>query len=264
MEYLIFILLGFIQGITEFLPVSSSGHLKLGEVLFNVNLGNDVTFSLFLHLATSLSIMVVFHKELTHLVLNVFKKDKKVERSFVVNLLISALPVFILYLIFGNSLDSLASTNLVNLGISFIFTALLLAGTYIIKVKEKSISYFNSFIMGIAQCIALIPGVSRSAITIVTGLELGISKDEVTKFSFIMSLIPIVGATIIKTISAILAGTFDISSFDILFAGFISAFITGIFAIKFMLKFVSNNSIYLFSPYLVLLGIVSFVLYFIR
>lgn len=252
------IVLGLIQGLTEFLPVSSSGHLELGKYLFGINPDANFYFSVAVHGATVLSTIVVLWKEIADLFKGFFKFRLNDETKYVFKLLISMIPVGIAGFFLTDIIDNYFAGNMVSLGIQFIITAAILLLPSFIKPKERPIGYVDSFIIGIAQAIAVLPAISRSGATIATGLMLGNKKSDIAKFSFLMVLIPIVGANMAELKS----GDFSVegTSVMVILIGFIIAFISGYFACKWMINIVKKGNLAWFAVYCVLVGVFSILL----
>jgi len=188
------LILGLVQGLTEFLPVSSSGHLEIGKVLLNVEVKEDLTFTVLVHFATVLSTITVFFKDIRELTSGLLAFKWNEETKYVSKILVSMIPVLIVGVMFREEVESLFSGNLVLVGSALLVTALLLASTQLVKAGEKKIPFLDAFIMGIAQAVATIPGISRSGATISTALLLKNKRSDVARFSFLMVLLPIIGA----------------------------------------------------------------------
>ncbi len=258
MNWLEAIVLGLIQGFTEFLPVSSSGHLELGKYLFGIDHEANFYFSIAVHGATVLSTILVLWKEIADLARGFFRFQWNEETSYIVKIFISMIPTAIAGFFMKDIAESYFTGNMTALGWQFIITALLLLMTLVIKPKERQIGYFDSFIIGIAQAFAILPAISRSGATIATGMMLGNKKSDIAKFSFLMVLIPIIGANLVEMKSG------DIStegtSFMIILAGFIAAFVSGYFACKWMINLVKKGNLGWFAVYCILVGIFSILL----
>lgn len=252
------IVLGLIQGLTEFLPVSSSGHLELGKHLFGIDADANFYFSVAVHGATVLSTIIVLREEIADLVKGFFKFRMNDETKYLLKIIISMIPVGIAGFFLTEIVDNYFTGNMVALGIQFVITAGILLLPILIKPKERPISYIDSFIIGIAQAIAVLPAISRSGATIATGLMLGNKKEDIAKFSFLMVLIPIVGANLAELKS----GDFSVegTSFFVIIIGFITAFISGYFACKWMIALVKKGNLTWFAVYCVLVGIFSILL----
>lgn len=258
MNWIESIILGILQGLSEFLPVSSSGHLEIGKVLLGVDTEQSLMFTVVVHGATVLSTIIIFWKEIVQIIKGLFAFKWNFETQYVVKIIISMIPVLIVGLFFEEQVSSLFTGNLVLVGAMLLVTATLLGFTYYAKSGEREVSYIDAFIMGIAQSIAVIPGISRSGSTIATGLLLGNKRPEVSKFSFLMVLAPIIGANILSIKDA------DFSSGDsvgtgVLAAGFIAAFITGLLACKLMIRIVNKGKLIWFAVYCAVVGIVAIV-----
>jgi|SRR5664280_1326261 len=250
--------LGLIQGITEFLPVSSSGHLELGKYLFGINSDSNFYFSVAVHGATVLSTIAVLWKEIADLFKGFFKFRMNEETKYVIKIFISMIPVGIAGFFLTDIVDKYFSGNMVSLGIQFIITAAILMLPAFIKPKERPIGYFDAFIIGIAQAIAVVPAISRSGATIVTGMIIGDKKSDIAKFSFLMVLIPVIGANLVEMRSGNF--TAEGTSISVILAGFITAFISGYFACKWMINLVKKGNLSWFAVYCVLVGIFSILL----
>ncbi len=264
MEILEAILLGIVQGITEFLPVSSSGHLQIAKALLGVELENNLTFDVLLHAATVLSTLVVLWSEVWKLLKGLFSRHFNAEQAYILKLLISMIPIGIVGLLFKEQLDTLLNAPwiLVIVGTMLLITALLLAFAYYTHPREKeNISYRDAFIIGISQAVAALPGLSRSGTTIATGLLLGNRKTAVAQFSFLMVLAPILGETLLSALDGDLSTGIGVAP---LIAGFLAAFITGSLACKFMIEIVKRGKLIWFAIYCTLAGIVSLASYFIQ
>ena len=256
------IILGIVQGLTEFLPVSSSGHLMLASEILNTDLSaaDDLTFSLTLHAATVLSTIVVLWREVWKLVKGVFSTKFNDEQAYLLKIVISMIPVGIVGFCFMDYIEAAFSSVLV-VGVMLLITALLLTFAYKAKPRQKSeISYRDAFIIGIAQACATLPGLSRSGSTIATGLLLGNKKESVAQFSFLMVLPPILGNALLDIIKGEFGGGVELLP---LIAGFIAAFVTGALACKFMLEIVKRGKLIWFAIYCALAGAVAIATYFI-
>jgi undecaprenyl-diphosphatase len=252
------LVLGLIQGLTEFLPVSSSGHLELGKYLFNINPDSNFYFSVAVHGATVLSTLVVLWKEIADLFKGVFKFRLNEETKYVIRLIISMIPVGLAGIFLKEIVETWFTGNMVSLGIQFLITAVLLVIPAFLKPRERNITYLDSFIIGIAQALAVVPAISRSGATIATGLMLGNKKSEIAKFSFLMVLVPVIGANLVELKS----GDFSTegTSFMIIALGFMAAFISGYFACRWMINLVKKGNLNWFAAYCVLIGLFSILL----
>jgi undecaprenyl-diphosphatase len=195
------IVLGLIQGLTEFLPVSSSGHLELGKYLFGIDHEANFYFSIAVHGATVLSTLFVLWKEIAGLVKGLFAFRLNDETRYIIKLFISMIPVGIAGFFMSEIAEKYFAGNMISLGIEFFISALFLGLTLVLKPREREMTYLDSFIIGLAQALAVLPGISRSGATISTGMMLGNKKSDIAKFSFLMVLIPIIGANFLEMIS---------------------------------------------------------------
>lgn len=253
------IILGIIQGLTEFLPVSSSGHLEIGKILLNINVEENLGFTVIVHFATVLSTITVFFKEIRSIGTGVLKFTWNNDTQYVGKILLSAIPVLIVGLLFEDEVEGLFTGNLTLVGSALLFTAILLGLTSFVKVEHKKrIPFLDAFIMGIAQALAVIPGLSRSGSTIATGLLLKNNKEDVAKFSFLMVLIPIIGATFLKVLDWIEVGTTDTAILPLI-VGFITAYLSGFLACKWMIGLVKKGKLIWFAIYCAIIGIVSII-----
>ena len=184
------ILLGLLQGFTEFLPVSSSGHIELGKVLLNVDTADDLTFSVLVHGATVLSILVVFRRDILELLTKAFSFQWNEETQFILKLALSMIPVGFIGILFEDKIEALFGGRLFLVGSMLLVTAaLLFITTWAPKKVGKKIGWGHALIIGLAQAIAILPGISRSGATIATAIMLGIDKDKATRFSFLMVIV---------------------------------------------------------------------------
>lgn len=251
------IILGIIQGITEFLPVSSSGHLELGKVLLGVESERSLIFTIVVHGATVLSTIVVFRKDIADLIRGLLLFQWNQETRYVSLILLSMLPVAVVALFFKDDLELLFSGNLILVGSMLFITASLLLITRFFKPGENGISWADSLIIGVAQAIAVIPGISRSGATIATGLLLGKERDAVTRFSFLMVLIPIIGQNILSAFTGEIGGDQADVSLPALISGFATAFIAGYFACRWMINIVKKGNLIWFSIYCFIIGAIA-------
>jgi undecaprenyl-diphosphatase len=258
MNWIEAIVLGLIQGLTEFLPVSSSGHLELGKYLFGINPETNFYFTIAVHGATVLSTVIVLWKEITLLFKGFFRIRFNDETKYIIKIIVSMIPVGIAGFFMKDIVENFFKGNMIALGIEFLITALFLMIPGFIKPKERQISYLDAFIIGIAQAIAILPAVSRSGATIATGLILGNRKDEIAKFSFLMVLIPVVGANLVEMCSSDF--TTEGTSLLIIIIGFLVAFISGYFACKWMISLVKKGKLIWFAVYCIAIGIFSILL----
>ncbi len=278
MEWFEAVLLGLIQGLTEFLPVSSSGHLEIGKVLLGVETTDDLLFTTMVHAATVLSTIVVFRKQIRDLLSGFFGglKGLKVENGalvcndqtdYLLKMVVSMIPVFVVGVFFKDQVESLFGSITV-VGVALVMTALLLFfSDYASRPGHKSIfpentyrngiSYWQALAVGLGQAFAVIPGLSRSGTTISTGLICGVKREVMAQFSFLMVLVPILGETFLE----IVGGEFGASSVGALplVLGFVSAFVSGLFACKVMIALVKKARLSWFALYCLLAAAAIFI-----
>lgn len=258
METLEAIILGAVQGLTEFLPVSSSGHLQLAKELLGVEIEENLTFDVTLHAATVLSTIVVLWSEIWRLVRGVFSRGMNPQKSYFLKLVISMIPIGIVGFLLRDKIDALLGSEyiMVVVGCMLLFTATLLTFAYYARPRQRdTISYRDAFIIGVGQAVAAMPGLSRSGTTIATGLLLGNEKSAVATFSFLMVLAPILGQTILDVADGGMAVS-DIGMMPLV-AGFIAAFIVGCLACKFMIGIVKRGKLIWFALYCAIVGVVA-------
>lgn len=260
MEIIEAIVLGIVQGLTEFLPVSSSGHLQIAKALLGVEIEENLLFDVTLHAATVLSTIVVLWPEVKRLLGGIFSKHFNDEQAYLLKLVISMIPVGIVGFVFKDYIDAMLSSPyiLIIVGAMLLLTAALLAFAYYARPREKEkISYRDAFIIGLSQAVATMPGLSRSGTTIATGLLLGNKKEAVANFSFLMVLAPILGELFLNVMKGeVVFGSVGIAP---MLAGFVSAFVVGCLACKFMIGIVKRGKLIWFAVYCALAGIVSII-----
>ena len=260
MEVLNAIILGIIQGLTEFLPVSSSGHLEIAKFLLGEDkLANEsLLMTVVLHCATAFSTIVIFRKEILEIFKGLLSFNNNESFWFSVKIIISMIPAAIIGFFFDSEVELLFNGNLTIVGIMLIVTGLLLFMADKAKVTEKKINLKTAFLIGISQAIAIIPGISRSGATISTAVLLGIDKENSAKFSFLM-VVPLILGKVSKDILDS-ENLISDQSFYPLLIGFTFAFITGIIACKWMIKLVKNSQLKYFSYYCFIIGLTVIVL----
>ena len=253
------LILGLIQGLTEFLPVSSSGHLEIGKVLLNVEVKEDLTFTVLDHFATVLSTITVFFGELKELTRGLFAFRWNAETKYVSRILLSMVPVLIVGILFKDEVESLFSGNLKLVGGALLVTAALLISTQLVKAGTKKIPFPDALLMGIAQAIAVIPGISRAGATISTGLLMKNDRSEVARFSFLMVLLPIIGAAFLDILSLSSSNSEPAISAGSLIIGFLAAYISGYLACTWMIRLVKKGNLYWFAIYCSLVGVIAII-----
>lgn len=254
MSFLEAIILGIVQGLTEFLPVSSSGHLAIGKELLGIESSN-LAFEITVHAATVLSTIVAFRKEVTQLIAGFFKFKMNEETTYLLKIAVSMIPIFIVGIFFKDAVESLFGEGLLIVGIALLVTATLLLLSATIKPQEKGITFKNAFIIGVAQSIAVIPGLSRSGATISTGLLLGVKREHIARFSFLMVLVPILGEAFLELISGELSQVNTGIAMLPLMAGFVAAFLSGLLACKAMIELVKRTKLKGFALYCAIVGV---------
>lgn len=263
MEIFESVILGAVQGLTEFLPVSSSGHLQLAKALLGVELEENLTFDITLHAATVLSTIVVLWGEIWWLVKGVFSRGMNDEKRYFLKLVISMIPIGIVGLMLGDYIDAILSSEYVMLvvGSMLLLTAALLSFAYYARPRLKdNISYRDAFLIGVGQAAAAMPGLSRSGTTIATGILLGNRKSAVATFSFLMVLAPIMGQALLDIVD----GGFAIEGVATapLIAGFVTSFVVGCLACKYMINIVKRGKLIWFAAYCAVVGVVAVLSYF--
>lgn len=256
--------LGILQGFTEYLPVSSSGHLAIASHLFGVNADDNLTFTVAVHVATVLSTLVILWKEIAWIFRGLFKFAWNDETRYTLNIIVSMIPVGIVGVFFKDYVEGVFGSGLAIVGAMLLVTALLLTFSYYAKPRQKkNISIKDAFIIGIAQACAVMPGLSRSGSTIATGLLLGNDKSKLAQFSFIMVIPPILGEALLDIIKGMRHGAEaavgDIS-LTALAVGFIAAFVTGCIACKWMVNLVKKGKLIYFAVYCAVAGILTIIL----
>jgi len=247
------LILGIVQGLTEFLPVSSSGHLELGKVMLGVNAEKSLIYTVVVHGATVLSTIVIFRKDIWELMKGLFTFRWNEETKYIAKIAVSMIPVLILGFTFAEEIEVLFTGNLLLVGSMLMVTALLLTFSYYAKQREKEISFSDSFVIGIAQALAVIPGISRSGATISTGLLLKNKKDGIARFSFLMVLVPIIGANLKDLMDGKLSTDSNVS-ITALVVGFLAAFISGLLACNWMIGIVKKGKLIYFAIYCFIVG----------
>ena len=255
------LLLGIIQGLTEYLPVSSSGHLTIGQELFGITVDDKakLAFDIVVHVATVMSTLVILWKEIEWIFKGFFKFKMNDEMRYVFNILVSMIPVGIVGLFLKDYVEEIFGSGLLIVGCMLLLTASLLAFSYFAKPRQKeNISLKDAFIIGIAQACAVMPGLSRSGSTIATGLLLGNKKEMLAKFSFIMVIPPILGEALLDTLKVAKGeNVFGSIGATPLVIGFIAAFISGCIACKWMINIVKKGKLIYFAIYCAIIGAIA-------
>lgn len=253
------IILGIIQGLTEFLPVSSSGHLELGKAILGDNSmpEESLMFTVVLHFATALSTIVIFRKDIWSILKGILTFTWNEDLQFALKIAISMIPAVFVGLLFEEQLEQLFDGNILLVGCMLIITAALLFLADKAKDTNKKVSFGNAFIIGISQAIAMLPGISRSGATISTSVLLGNDKSKAARFSFLM-VVPLIFGKIAKDI---LGGdlTYNSDNFTPIIIGFIAAFVSGMIACTWMISLVRKSKLSYFSIYCGIVGIIAIV-----
>ncbi len=253
------LVLGILQGLTEYLPVSSSGHLAIGSYLFGLNGEENLAFTVAVHVATVLSTFVILWSEIAWILKGLFKFEMNDETRYVFNIIVSMIPVGIVGVFFKDTVEQIFGSGLLIVGLMLLVTAALLTFSYYAKPRLKdNISLKDAFIIGLAQAVAVMPGLSRSGSTIATGLLLGNKKDKLAQFSFLMVIPPILGEALLDVMKAV-KGEEAFGGIDTLplVVGFIAAFVSGCLACKWMINVVKKGKLVYFAIYCAIVGVVT-------
>lgn len=255
--------MGLIQGLTEYLPVSSSGHLTIASTLFGIQAEENLAFTIAVHVATVLSTLVILWKEIAWIFKGLFRFENNAETRYVANIVISMIPVGIVGVFFKDKVEEIFGAGIAVVGAMLLVTALLLTFSYYAKPRIKEdISLKDAFIIGLSQAVAVLPGLSRSGTTIATGLLLGNNKAKLAQFSFLMVIPPILGEALLDTVKMVKHGTAAVMgdiSLGVLAVGFVAAFISGCIACKWMISIVKRGKLIYFAIYCAVVGIATLV-----
>ena len=255
------LVLGLVQGLTEYLPVSSSGHLAIGSALFGIEGEENLAFTIVVHVATVLSTLVVLWKEIEWILRGMFKMKMNAETRYAINIVVSMIPIGIVGVFFKEEVEIIFGSGLLIVGCMLMLTALLLTFSYYAKSRQKKdISIRDAFIIGLSQACAVLPGLSRSGTTIATGLLLGNDKARMAQFSFLMVIPPILGEALLDVMKMMkgenIAG--DIPTLSLV-VGFVAAFVSGCVACKWMINIVKKGKLIYFAVYCAVVGLVTVV-----
>ena len=262
MDWIQALILGIIQGLTEYLPVSSSGHLAIGAALFGIDGSENLAFAVAVHVATVLSTLVILWREISWIFKGLFKFENNAEMQYVINILISMIPIGIVGLFFKDYVEQIFGSGLLIVGCCLLMTAALLIFSFYVKPRIKdTISKKDAFIIGMAQALAVLPGLSRSGSTIATGLLLGNKKERLAQFSFLMVIPPILGEALLDIIKA-MKGQEVFGGIEPLplIVGFLAAFISGCLACKLMISIVKRGKLVYFGIYCAIVGVALIVI----
>jgi len=253
LDWLEALVLGIIQGLTEFLPVSSSGHLELGKALLGIQTESGLAFTVAVHGATVLSILIVFYRDIVGLIRGLCRWEWNEEARFLVKIGLSMLPVLLVGIFLTDAVESLFTGRVILVGGMLLVTGGLLAVAGMVPAGDKNLPYGHSLLIGLAQALAVIPGISRSGATISTGLILGNQRERVARFSFLMVLLPIIGANLRDLLSGNLTAQSDIGMLPLL-TGFLAALVSGLLACRWMLYLVKKGKLLFFAFYCFAVG----------
>ena len=259
MSWLEALILGIVQGLTEFLPVSSSGHLEIGQALLGTAGEENLTFAVLVHAATVLSTLVILWSEVAKLFKGTFTTLQwNAEKDYVAKILVSMIPVFIVGMFFKDQVEAFFGNGLLLVGICLLITACLLALSEWLQKKHQNagheVTYKDAIIIGLAQACAVLPGLSRSGTTIATGLLCGVKKESVAQFSFLMVLIPILGEAFLDLLKLLQGEMASDLGLIPAIVGFLAAFLTGCFACRFMIEIVRRQRLVWFALYCAIVG----------
>lgn len=259
MSWLEALILGIVQGLTEFLPVSSSGHLEIGQALLGTAGEENLTFAVLVHAATVLSTLVILWSEVAKLFKGTFTTLQwNTEKDYVAKILVSMIPVFIVGMFFKDQVEAFFGNGLLLVGICLLITACLLALSEWLQKKHQNagheVTYKDAIIIGLAQACAVLPGLSRSGTTIATGLLCGVKKESVAQFSFLMVLIPILGEAFLDLLKLLQGEMASDLGLIPAIVGFLAAFLTGCFACRFMIEIVRRQRLVWFALYCAIVG----------
>lgn len=259
------LVLGLLQGLTEYLPVSSSGHLAIGSAIFGINGEDNLAFTILVHVATVLSTLVILWKEIDWILRGLFKFKMNEETKYFINIVISMIPVGVVGVFFKDTVEEIFGSGLLIVGCMLIVTALLLTFSYYAKPRQReNISPWHAFVIGLSQALAVLPGLSRSGTTIATGLLLGNKKEKMAQFSFLMVIPPILGEALLDVLKAV-KGEEAFGGIDTLpmVVGFVAAFVSGCLACKWMIDIVKKGKLVYFGIYCAIAGAVTVICSFL-
>ena len=261
MSWIEALILGLVQGLTEYLPVSSSGHLAIGSEFFGIEGEENLAFTVAVHVATVLSTLVILWKEIDWIFRGLFKCQLNEETKYVLNIVVSMIPVGIVGVFFKDYVEEVFGSGLAIVGAMLLLTAVLLTFSYYAKPRQKEkISLRDAFIIGLAQACAVMPGLSRSGSTIATGLLLGNKKETLAQFSFLMVIPPILGEAMLDVVKG-LNGEEAFGGIDALplTVGFLAAFVSGCLACKWMINIVKKGKLIYFGIYCAIAGVLTLI-----
>lgn len=252
MDLLEAILLGIVQGLTEFLPVSSSGHIEVVKAFFGKEVESTMTMTVVLHFATALSTCFIFRKDLLKIIKGLTKFQNNKELQFSLKIILSMIPAALIGVMYDDIIETFFEGKILYVGGFLILTGIILFIADKAKTTNKEVGFIQAIFIGVAQAIAILPGISRSGATISTSVILGIDREKAARFSFLM-VVPLIFGKIVKDI---MSDKFNLSSDELLFlgVGFIFAFFTGLIACKLMIKLVKRSNLHYFAYYCFAIG----------
>ncbi len=256
MNWIEALILGLVQGLTEFLPVSSSGHLEIGKHLLGIDTPDNLTFTVVVHGATVLSTLVVFRRDIVSLLAGFFKFKWNEETKYLAKIAFSMIPIAIVGLFFKDYVEDIFNLGsiLLLVGLMLLVTASFLAFSYYRKSGDRDITFRDAMIIGVAQTIAVLPGISRSGATIATGLIIGNKRTEVARFSFLMVLVPIIGENVLSLLKTDYSVANQGLGAMVLLTGFVAAFLSGLLACRWMIEIVKKGKLIYFAMYCAIVG----------
>ncbi len=255
------LVLGLLQGLTEYLPVSSSGHLAIGSYMFGIEGEENLAFTVAVHVATVLSTFVILWSEIAWIVKGVFRFEMNDEMKYFFNILVSMIPVGVVGVFFKDTVEEIFGSGLLIVGIMLLVTAALLTFSYYAKPRQREkIGLLDAFVIGLAQAAAVMPGLSRSGSTIATGLLLGNKKEKLAQFSFLMVIPPILGEALLDVLKSV-KGEEAFGGIDTLplIVGFLAAFVSGCLACKWMINIVKKGKLVYFGVYCAIVGVITII-----
>ena len=254
-----YILLGLIQGLAEFFPISSSGHIILFSSILDVAEEHPLLLSITVHFATTLSTIIIYRQRLKMIFSEIIKNHNKNEIDFFLKIIFSALPIIIIGLLFRTKIELIFEELIYLVSVMLMLTGFILITTRYIPKGQQKITFYHAFLIGIAQAFAIIPGISRSGATISMALMCKINRKDAAEFSFLMVLTPIIGITFIE-LTTLWLSDYILEDIHIkgLFLAFFTSLLSGLFACKYMIKLIQNNSLKYFGYYCILIGLLSY------
>ncbi len=262
-EEIKYFILGLIQGVTEFFPISSSGHLELYSHVASIAKEQPLLLFIIVHFATALSTIVIYHNRIKKIFLGIVKDQNKKDISFCLKIIVSSIPTMMAYLLLNNYIEDLFYNSTQLVSIMLILTGVLLIFTNFFKRQNKEITFLKAIFIGCAQALAIIPGISRSGTTIFTALYFNIKREDATEFAFLMALVPIIGGAIIKMVELSISGViYEIETTGLIIA-FFSAFFSGLLACKYMIQIVQKNNLKYFGYYCIIVGIAFLIIFYV-